>query len=217
MKKKEQKQNDQAELLWSHRAAWDMAFAELDKLVQDFHDGENIEKPLDQFRKNMQEIRRGDEQFHEEFLIGPIRKILSKDRRNITEREYLLAQAAGFQLPTAQSIGIAPVSDYEVYLNCVYEDDKIVCFMDPNETPQIKTVDEQTGKTRIRIRLARSPEETNISYYTPEQKRFFAKYRPDVLARAQQDKSSRSEPECPPTEKGEALPDKSDNERKSTK
>jgi len=217
MKKKEKKQNDWTELLLGHGLIWDMAFAELDKLVQDFHDGENTEKLLDQLRKDMREIQRVTDQLIEELLVGPIKKILSIDRRNITEREYLLAHAAGFQLPTAQSIGIAPVSDYEVYLNCVYEDDKAVCLMDPNETPQVETVDKQTGNIRIRIRLARSPEETRLAHYTPEQREFFAKYRPDVLARAQQDKPGRSEPECPPTKGGNATSGKPDNERKSTK
>jgi len=201
MKKKEKKQSDWTEFVLGRSFAWGIIFDELDKLVHDFHNGENTENLLDQLRKDIREIQQSTDQFINEFLIGPFKKIFSRDRRNITEREYLLAQAAGLQLPTAQSIGITPVSDYEVYLNCVYEDDKVILLMNPNETPQIVTVDEQTDNIRIRIRLASSPEETNLAYYTPEQREFFAKYRPDVLKRAQQDKSSLSERECPPTKK----------------
>lgn len=217
MKKKEKKQNDWAERLASHRAACDMAFEELDKLVQEFQDGENIQKPLDRFRENMREIRRSAEQLHEELYTVPIRKICSVERRNITEQQYLLARAAGLGLFTAQGLGISPVSDYEVYRNYVYEDDEAVRFMDPDETPDVKTPNKKTGGYRIRIRLACSPEETGLAHYTPEQREFFAKYRPDVLARAQQDKPGRSEPECPPTKGGKATSGKSDNERKSTK
>lgn len=217
MKKKEKKQNDWTKLLASHRATCDIALEELDKLVQEFQDGENIQKPLSRFRENMREIRRGAEQLHEELYIVPIRKFFSVERRNITEQQYLIARAAGLGLPTAHELGISPVSDYEVYCNCVYEDDRSVCFIDPDETPQVKTVDKRTGKTSIRIRLALSPEETRLAHYTPEQREFFAKYRPDVLTRAQQDKTGRSEPECPPTKGGKAVSDKSDNKRKSTK
>jgi len=217
MKKKGKKQNDWTELLASHRAACDIAFEELDKLVQEFQDGENIKKPLDRFRKRLLEIQRGAIQLHEELYTVPIRKICSVERRNITEQQYLLARAAGFPLLTAQAIGIAPVSDYEAYLNCIYEDDKTVCFMDPDETPQVKTVNKRTGKRRIRIRLACSPEETRLAHYTPEQREFFNKFRPDVLARAQHDKPGRSEPECPPTKGGNATSGKSDNKRKSKK
>ena len=217
MKKKEKKQNDWTELLASHHAACDIAFEELDKLVQKFQDGEIIQKPLDRFMKNMREIRWGAEKLHEELYIVPIRKICSVERRNITEQQYLLARVAGFPLLTAQAIGIAAVSDYEVFLNCIYKDDKIVCFMDPDEAPQVKTVNKRTGKRHIRIRLARSPEETRLAEYTPEQREFFNKFRPDVLARAQQDKPGQSESKCPPTKGGKTTSGKPDNERKSKK
>ena len=92
----------------------------------------------------------------------------------------------GFGLFTAKSMGVSPIDDFEAYRLGVYEDDVSVCFMDPNETPDTVTViNKRTGRERVRIRLAQSPEECAIRYLRPEQRSFYTKHRPDVLARMQ--------------------------------
>jgi hypothetical protein len=140
-------------------------------------------------REQVWEIKWLASKLHEVLLAGPIRTVFSADRLNLTAQQYFLLRARGFELFTAKQLGISPVGDYECYRMCVYKNEQAVCFMDPDETPEVKTVDNKTGHKRIRIRLAHSPEECELKHLRPEQREFFTKHRPDVLERMKADET----------------------------
>jgi hypothetical protein len=113
---------------------------------------------------------------------SPVRRIFSTDRLNVTEQQYLFAHAAGFTFLTAKSLKVSPISDYEAYLLCVYEDDEVVAFMHPDETPPPPPRHEG-NTTFVPVHVALSPEEVDVAHLRPEQVEFFTKYRPDILPR----------------------------------
>jgi hypothetical protein len=190
MKKQKRQEQDWTKRLRKHRENCELTRDALMELDQEFEDGGDLRPLLHRLRNQIREICGDAGWLHETICVAPIRTAFSLNRMNITEQQYWFLRAAGLELFTAKTLGIAPLSDYEVYQNCVYEDDEIVCFVDPDETPEVETVHKKTGSTSIRIRLAHSPEECKLRHFRPEQKRFFAKYRPDVLARAKQTERS---------------------------
>jgi len=134
----------------------------------------------------MQQIKKEADSLDEIMCKDPIRRAFSVDRLNLTERQYYLLRAAGFHVFTAETLGLLWISDYDAYRLCVYENGTSVSFMDPRETLDVVTIaDGETGRGIAQMRLARSPEECQIRHLRPEQRDFFAKYRPDVLARMQ--------------------------------
>ena len=142
-----------------------------------------VEDSEESLRGQLHKIKSLAFKLHETLISNPIRTAFSKDRISLSEQDYWLLRAQGLKLFTAKRVGISPVSDYEVYKNCIYEDEEKVCFLDPDETSEVETVDKKTGHIKIRFRISRSPEELELKHLRPEQKEFFAKYRPDVLAR----------------------------------
>lgn len=187
MKKQKKQEPDWPEQVQELRVACWAALEDLAELEEEYRDGEDIEGSLKRFRDELDAVYRLSDRLHETMCVIPIRKMFSVDRINITEREYHLTRAAGFKLVTAKGLGICPLDDFDVYRMCVYEDDKMVCFLNPDESPKVKTVDKKTGVTHIRLRIARSPEELEAKHLGPEQRQFFTKYRPDVLARLKGD------------------------------
>jgi len=190
MKKRKTQEQDWTKRLQKHREDCDLTREALLELDREFEDDGDLRPLLHRLRDQIREICGDAIWLHETMCAAPIRTAFSLERMNITEEQYWFLRAAGLEFITAKGLGIAPLSDFEVYKNCVYEDDKTVCFLDPDETPEVKSVNKKTGRTSIRIRLARSPEECHLKHFRPEQKQFFAKYRPDVLARAQQTERS---------------------------
>jgi len=162
------------ELNWLIEAAID-DLHEFEKASGERVEAEDSDQPLLQQLKN---IKAAAHRLHDVLCVAPIRTAFSVNRMNITRQQYWLLRAAGLTFPTAKDLGICNVDDYEVYRNSIYEDDVMVCLMDPNE---------KTGSTKIRIRLAMSPEELNIKNLRPKQKEFFKRNRPDVLERMQKE------------------------------
>ena len=187
MKKQIKSVKDWPEHLQNHRQNCELVFEDLATLKQELQDGRDTKLSLQHLKEGLLRIRQEAEWLHGALTTEPIQRIFSPDRANLTEQQYYLLRAAGIMLPPATSLRISPVDDYEVYRYCIYEDDKRVCFVHPDENPVVETVDEKTGYTKIRIRLAISPEEIELKHLRPEQREFFAKYRPDVLERIQKD------------------------------
>ena len=117
----------------------------------------------------------------------PVGKIVSLDRMNMTEEQYYLLCANGCKLFSAEELGISPVSDYQAYLNCCYEDEEQVCYIDPREKPPVENERDGNGHFSVRLRIGCYPEELHIKHLRPSQKEFFKEYMPELLARFQQD------------------------------
>lgn len=187
MKKQKKDEKDWTKHLQNHRQNCELAWEDFKILLEEHERRRNIKLLLRRFKEKIQQLRCDAVRLHETLIVEPAQKTLSLERANLTEQQYYLLRAAGITMPTAKSLGISPVDDHEVYRHCIYKDDKQVCFLDPNENPVVETVDKKTGCTKVRIRLAISPEEIELKHLRPEQREFFAKYRPDVLERIQKD------------------------------
>ena len=184
MKGKTKKQKSWTERLRSHRENCIIVLEELRELNRIYQNGMDVQRLLQHVIKTMEQIQTEADRLHGEVCIVPLRMMFSANRVKITKHQYWLIRATGFEMFTAKKLGICPVDDYDVYKNCLYKDNGRVCFICPDKMPAMETVNKKTGGTRLRRRIACSPEETALQYYRPEQKRFFSKYRPDVLARA---------------------------------
>lgn len=185
MKKQKQQQKDWAEQIRDLLQAVEVAREDLGDSVNKYRDGEDLERGLRCLGDDLARISHLADQLYQNMYVIPIRRMFSLDRMNITRQQYSLARAAGLELFTAKGLKICPVDDYEVYQHCCYENEEMVCFVDPDENPPVETVDKKTGHTLVRLRVARSPEELEAKCLRPEQRRFFEKYRPDALARFQ--------------------------------
>jgi len=91
---------------------------------------------------------------HETLCAGPATKLFLVDRIKLSKQDFFLLQAFGAKLPMVKTLGICDFDDYELYAMCVYEDEEKVCFMYPDETPDVGTFDEKTGHGHIRLRIA---------------------------------------------------------------
>ena len=187
MKKEEKERIEWPQQVQSHRESCRMAERELARLDEALDTGADVQPLVSQLQEMMQEIRQTADHLCETLVVGPAKKVFSIDRINLSSEQYHLLQAAGAAFPTVKSWGICDVDDFELYAMCVYEDDEKVCFMAPDETPEVDTFDEKTGRGRIRLRMACSPEELKLKHLRPEQRAFFEKYRPDVIQRMQQE------------------------------
>jgi hypothetical protein len=161
----------------------------LDQIQAEYCDGNDIKAELSELGDKIRALQAGTQSLYERMVVNPFRHMLSADRLNLTEEEYWLVLAAGFECFTAKSLGVSPISDYEAYRMCVYEDDKFVDFVHPDETPPPPTV--WKGNTMVVYgRLALSPEEVDIAHFRQEQVEFFTKWRPDILPRLGQLKNN---------------------------
>ena len=192
MKRKMKEQESWTERLRSHQVNCALALVYLEELAQKCQNDKDVQPLLQRVKKAMEQIQMEADRLHEEMCLVPVRTMFSMDRLKLSKQQYWLLRAAGVEIFTAKRLGICPVDDYDVYRNCIYEDDKRVFFVDPNETPNMETPDKEARVIRVRARIACSPEETALQHYRPEQKRFFSKYRPDVLARARKTEKKRS-------------------------
>lgn len=184
MKKNKTRKIDWVKHLDRHREQCGEIANTVEHIQAEYQAGNDIETALSELAAQVRARQQGAEDLHDRMVIAPLRHMFSGDRLNLTEEEYYLVRAAGFGFITPKSLGVSPVTDFEVYRLSVYEDANTVCFMDPDENPNVETVDpNKPGRITIRLRAAISPEETERRYYRPEQEQFFAKYRPDVLTR----------------------------------
>ena len=191
MKNKPKEQRPWLERLQSHRQDCSLALEDLRELEQEYQNGVDVELLLERIKTKMESIQTEAACLYEVMCIVPLETMFSAGSSKLTEQQYCLLRAAGFPTFTAKMLGICPVDDYDVHMNCLYEDDDQIHIMNPDETPEVETVDEKTGVTTMGLNIALSPEETELRFYTPEQICFFTMYRPDVLARAQKGKSDR--------------------------
>jgi hypothetical protein len=187
MKKKKKQPENWSQDIFKLSELADSAISTLSDFEKD--SGEIVKAPDSEqpLREQLWEMKWLVSKLHENLVAAPVRTAFSYGRLNLTERQYWLLLADGLELFTAKKLGISPVSDYDCYKMCVYKNEQEVCFMDPDETPEVETVDRKTGHKRIRFRLARSPEELEAKHLRPEQREFFKKYRPDVLARLKEE------------------------------
>ena len=146
-------------------------------------DGSTVQQ-FAELKSILREITEEAESLHEALCVKPMRRMLSGERMKLTRQEYHILQSAGVSLPTAKQLGLSPVDDYEVYQQCIYEDDKMVAFMHPDETSEVEEDNSRPGTRVIRVRFALSPEECSLEHFRPDQKDFWIKHRPDVIARA---------------------------------
>ena len=142
---------------------------------------------LRSLRNKLVRVKRMADQLKSSMCGTPASKILSLNRRSMTEQEYYLLCATGCKLFTANELGLSPVSDHEAFIHCCYEDDEKVCYIVPTEKPPVRNEEKKTGKFTIRMRLGCSPEELHVKYLRPEQKKFFQELLPDVYDRFQKD------------------------------
>ena len=182
MKKKEERNHNWVQMLQNHQQTCGQVKVYLEKLENACEAGEDVAVLVRQLRKVTLQACREAEQLCEVLFESPVRRIFSADRVNVTEQQLQLARAAGLDCFTAKSLGVSPITDYEAYRLCVYEDDQIVWFWHPDEPPPSPPRHEGNTIT-VRGRAALSPEEVDPDHLRPEQIEFFTKYRPDVLPR----------------------------------
>jgi hypothetical protein len=101
----------------------------------------------------------------------------------LTEEDFYLLQAGGCRLWSVKDLGLSPVDDYELHLQCCYEDEQTRTYIFPGDKPPFEKIDKKTGRRHIRIRIGRSPEEISWDNLRESQKKFFQRYLPDVAAR----------------------------------
>lgn len=150
-------------------------------------DGNMSPDELRTLRDELGKVKRIAEQLHVTMCQTPVGKMIGLDRMSMTKQEYYFLCAAGAKLFSTDQLGISPVSDYQAFLNCCYEDDEKVCYINPAKKPPVEDEDKKTGSFTIRVGIGYPPEELHLKYLRPEQKEFFAKFLPDVLERFQQD------------------------------
>lgn len=183
MKTKKKRDRNWTKMLQDHSMVCEAVKRGLEELDRRLEDGDDVTDALDQLKNLVLRMHRGADLLAKVLHRLPVAKAFSADRLNITEQQYWLLCAVGFNgFFTARSLGVSPISDYEAYQLCVYEDDKVVAFLDPDETPPPPPRRNGRKKT-IAVHLALSPEEVDPAYLRPEQIDFFKKYRPDVLPR----------------------------------
>ena len=173
-----------------HRQHCEAASETMAELIRQADKGGGTARLVRRLGEEIEQISQEAHQLHQILLKDPIDKALSLDRLNLSEQQYRLLQAGGLDLSNAKQLGVSPISDYEAYRFCTYEDETGINFMDPNETPHTVTrIKGRPGAKLIRIRLAQSPEECRVACLRPEQRAFFAEYRPDVLKRMQPERT----------------------------
>jgi hypothetical protein len=148
-------------MLQSHSETCGQVKACLGRLEQACENGEDVAAVAHQLSKVTLRMCREAGQLSQVLHESPVRRIFSTDRLNVTEQQYLFAHA---------------------YLLCVYEDDEVVAFMHPDETPPPPPRHEG-NTTFVPVHVALSPEEVDVAHLRPEQVEFFTKYRPDILPR----------------------------------
>lgn len=101
----------------------------------------------------------------------------------LSEQEFYLMLASGINFWSAKELGISQVSDYDLFLNCCYEDDRSRTYIMPTEKPPFEWVDKKTGSRKVKIRLGRAPEEIRLEALSPKQRHFFEKHAQHILER----------------------------------
>ena len=182
MKRKKKQDCNWPQILQNHSMVCEAVKRGLEELDRMLQDGEDITDVVGSLRKSVLRMHREAELLSKMLIESPVRRIFSADRLNVTDQQLLFARAAGFSCFTAKSLGVSPITDYEAYRLCVYEDDKRVWFLHPDERPA--SPPRRKGNTIfVHGKAALSPEEVDPDYLRPEQFKFFTKYRPDVLPR----------------------------------
>ena len=192
MKNQSKEVTNWASQLQNHRQNCRMLQQRVEEVKTQYTAGANVLPLLRKLKDSLRGIVSESDWLQETLCAGPARKLFSKDRNKLTIQQYWLLRARGVQVPTVKSLGICGVDDYDVYEMCIYEGNDVICLMDPNETPEVTTVDNKTGIRHTRLRLSSSPEELKLRHLRPEQREFFAKYSTDVLARMQPDCAAES-------------------------
>jgi len=146
--------------------------------------GGNITQQLAELKSILLRIEEEAKSLYEVLCVKPVRRMLSAKQAEFSRQEHHLLQAGGVSFPTAKELGLSSVDDYEAYQRCIYENDRMVTFMHPDETPEVKGHKDLLGTRTIRVRFAISPEECSLEHFRPDQKAFWAWHRPDVIARA---------------------------------
>jgi hypothetical protein len=133
--KKKPMQPNWVDLLADHREQCHSLSATLDQMEADRPAGTDLDRKLSQVKLTIQAICQRADLLHETMAIRPIRGMLLADRLHVTEQQYRLTRSAGFHNFTAKSLGACVIADFQAYRMRVCEDDKVVCFMHPNQTP----------------------------------------------------------------------------------
>ncbi len=182
MGKTKEQDHDWTRMLQQHAETCEQLKARIARLERVCENDEDVAGVVRQLNRIVLQTCREADELSRVLHESPVRRIFSADRLNVTEEQLLLARAAGFSCFTAKSLGVSPISDYEAYRLCVYEDDERVWFIHPDEPPPSPPRHE--GNTIIvRGKAALSPEEVDVAHFRPEQVEFFTKYRPDILPR----------------------------------
>ncbi|MGD0572453.1 MAG: hypothetical protein ABSB11_05475 [Sedimentisphaerales bacterium] len=125
------------------------------------------------------------DKIHEYFCRSWVGKMAAG--QPMTEKEFRLMQASGCVGYTAKNFGLSPVSDYEVFMHCCYEDDKGSCYINPGKKRPVFETDAKTGNKYIRIQFGRYPEELHTKNLRPKQRVFFETHLPAVYRRFRKD------------------------------
>ncbi len=83
----------------------------LEALEWALEDGEDVTGALDQLKRCTLRVRRGADLLNKLLYRSPVAKAFSADRLNITEQQYWLLCAVGFNgFFTAKSLGVSPIA-----------------------------------------------------------------------------------------------------------
>jgi hypothetical protein len=150
---------------------------ELEKLEEGEMSIGDFQDSLSSLIQHMKRIRRIADAINGRMVRSPAKKLMTG--KPLTEQEYFFIRTGGVHLSTAHQLGLSPVDEYKIYRLFCYEDDKVICLINPEPKP------EEPPENVIRIRAGSLPEELNACYLRPEQRSFFEKHLPGLLDRFQ--------------------------------
>jgi hypothetical protein len=127
--------------------------------------------------RHMKRIRRIANTINGRMVRNPGRKLLRGE--TLTEQEYFFLRTGGVHLNTAHQLGLSPLDEYAIYRHLCYEDDKVICCVNPEPMP------EKAPENVIRVRMGKAPEELHDTHLRPEQRDFFEEHLPGLWARFQ--------------------------------
>jgi len=127
--------------------------------------------------QHIKRIRRIADAINGRMVRSPSKKLLAGE--TLTEQEYFFIRTGDVHLNTAHQVGLSPIDEYAIYRHLCYEDDNVICCINPEPIP------EETPDNVVQVRWGINPEELHAKHLRPEQRDFFEEHLPDLLARFQ--------------------------------
>jgi len=161
----------------------------LDQVIREHREaGADVDKACELLGEILSDISSQENMLRDKLCMQPLAAIAGASRVP-SEQEYLSLRMMGVLPGTAKVLGLTNVDDHEAFGHLFYEDDKHYCLINPWEDPQPHELPgaSMEGPYRVRSRVGKPPELCSLDSLRPEQKEFFRRHLPTVLARFKKD------------------------------